>query len=134
VKKVYEVKATILNEKKNEKFTFNIMAGDFILAVEESILWLQETLGKNTPFVIKSIKEKKKSVIANIEDDEDCDCPSCRYETAEEKINFTHQCGLEVKIAGDGWDLIECPKCHQEINRKNLYKTGDDGWKYDYYG
>jgi|GEM_PF-3868795 len=71
--------------------------------------------------------------IINFEFDNGCQCPFCRVATTvlDKIADFRcPQCDKRIRVAEDGWELIECPDCHQEIYR-NLLTFSEGQWIYE---
>jgi hypothetical protein len=69
-------------------------------------------------------------------EDDECHCPLCRYDDAEDKdrmiFNCTNgKCGKAIYIVREGWQVIQCPHCNEVIWREDVGMKGisDDATK-----
>ena len=64
----------------------------------------------------------------------DCNCAYCRAFKVplDMIIKFNcPNCGDELRLAENGWELVGCTKCNADIYRHNLSRSKEDGkWYY----
>jgi len=132
----YELPEGVMPEEVDDDERYEYVSANMFIGAPDFDTawdWATEMLDQVFPpiddipqYELNGVKEIQGMDILNWPEEE-CQCVGCRTERAaeEDKLRFVHHCGEEISVVYDGWETINCPKCHEEIYRDKI--VGSNG-------
>ncbi len=102
---------------------------DYFTIANEVASLFDDLYGEDGYEILAICKIKDIDIVNWPGEGEPCDCWFCRSKDKayEDTMHFNcPSCGEEIKILDDGWELIFCRKCNEQILREGLIDIGNN--------